>query len=360
MSRATTYNFSPGPSMFPTEVLERAKDELLDWQDGMSILETSHRAKSFVEMTQAAEQKLRKLLDVPEHYRVLFMQGGATLQFAAVPLNLLGAKKSMDYVHSGTWAQKAISDAKRYGEVNIVYSAEADNYTKLAPASEWDRDEQAAYLHYTPNETIHGLEYPGIPEVGDTPLIGDFSSSILSQPLDVSRHALIYAGAQKNIGPSGLAVVIVDEQYLDRASPLCPAYLNYHNFAKSNSLYNTPPTFTWYLVGLVLEWLEKQGGVAAMAVRNRRKADKLYQCLDDSDYFSNPVDPRYRSRMNVPFFLADKSREKDFLQAAAEAGLMNLAGHRALGGMRASIYNTVPEAAVDALCEFLREFERKA
>lgn len=345
--------------MIPTEVLEQARAELLDWHRGMSVLETSHRDKAFIAMTEAVTDKVRTLLAVPDNYRVLFMQGGASLQFAAAPLNLLGDKSAMDYVYTGLWGKKAILDAKRYGEVRIAYSAESNQFTSIEPVEQWALNEAAAYLHYTPNETVHGVEFHEIPEVGAVPLVGDFSSTILSRPLDVSKHALIYAGAQKNIGPSGLTMVIVDEQYLGHALDICPAYLNYQNIANSHSLYNTPPTFSFYLIDLVLDWLEKQGGVAAIEDVNKRKSAKLYECLDQSDFFSNPVVPKYRSRMNVPFFLADASQEARFLEQAEANGLMNLAGHRALGGMRASIYNSMPEEGVDALCAFMTEFERR-
>ena len=355
------WNFSPGPAMLPTAVLERAQAELLDWQgSGMSVMEVSHRGKAFVEFAARAEQTLRELLAIPANYKVLFLPGGATLQFASVPLNIAPAGAVVDYVITGNWGEKAAGEAARYATVNVVANSKPSKFTTVPDYDSWRVSANAAYLHYTPNETVYGVEFDSIPEVSDAPLVADFSSSILSQPLDVSRYGVIYAGAQKNIGPAGLALVIVRDDLIGRARRETPGVIDYKTMAESDSMWNTPPTFGWYLAGLVFEWLKEQGGLAAMGERNRCKAEKLYAAIDASPFYSNPVDPRYRSRMNVPFTLADPSLDPQFLKQAEAAGLTNLKGHRSVGGMRASIYNAMPEEGVDALLEFMAEFERRA
>ncbi|HEY8520991.1 MAG TPA: 3-phosphoserine/phosphohydroxythreonine transaminase [Gammaproteobacteria bacterium] len=355
------HNFSPGPAMLPEAVLVKAREELLDWQGtGMSVMEVSHRGKHFVEFAARAERNLRELLGVPDHYKVLFLPGGATLQFASVPLNLAPPGATVDYVITGNWGKKAADEAARYATVNVAADAKDSNYTTIPDPATWRVSEKAAYLHYTPNETIYGVEFQDIPEVSDAPLAADFSSTILSRPLDVSRFGVIYAGAQKNIGPAGLALVIVREDLIGRARRECPGVIDYATMAKHDSMWNTPPTFGWYLAGLVFEWLKEQGGLAAMAERNRRKAEKLYAAIDESSLYRNPVDKRYRSWMNVPFTLADPSLDQRFLQEAEQAGLTNLKGHRSVGGMRASLYNAMPEEGVDALVAFMKDFERRA
>jgi len=350
------FNFCAGPAALPEPVLLRARDELLDWQSrGMSVMEMSHRSEEFVSIAEKAEADLRQLMDISEDYAVLFLQGGATQQFAAIPLNLLGDKTSANYVNTGQWSKKAIKEAKIYCDVNVVADAEASNYSAIPEFGSWQIDENAAYLHYTPNETIGGVEFFWTPDVS-MPLVADMSSTILSRPIDVNKFDLIYAGAQKNIGPSGLTIVIVKKSLLGKAARYTPSMLNYQVHADAGSMSNTPPAFAWYMAGLVFEWLLEQGGLMAMEGVNRRKADKLYGFIDGHDFYANPVEPVSRSLMNVPFTLANADLDKLFLQQAEEAGLLNLKGHRSVGGMRASIYNAVPEAAVDALIAFMDEF----
>ncbi|MCB1866320.1 MAG: 3-phosphoserine/phosphohydroxythreonine transaminase [Chromatiales bacterium] len=355
----TIYNFSAGPAMLPIAVMECAQREFRDWHGtGMSTMEMSHREKSYISIAEKAEADLRALLDVPQGYKVLFLQGGATLQFAMVPMNLLGAHESADYLDTGQWSLKAISEAKRFCKVNVVASAKANNYTTVPARASWQIDPNAAYLHYTPNETIGGVEFDSIPADIEVPLVGDFSSTILSRPLDVSRFGLIYAGAQKNIGPAGLTVVIVREDLLREPPAGSASLLDYRVHAAADSMANTPPTYAWYLAGLVFEWIAEQGGLQAMARANQEKAGALYAAIDDSPFYANPVDPPYRSWMNVPFTLADEALDADFLAGASAAGLKNLKGHRSVGGMRASIYNAMPKVGVDTLIEYMREFER--
>jgi phosphoserine aminotransferase len=354
------YNFSAGPAVMPEPVLERAREELLDWQGlGMSVMEVSHRGAEFIEFAERSEANLRGLLGIPGNYRVLFLAGGATLQFASVPLNLAREGATVDYVLTGSWGKKAAEEAARYATVNVAADSESTRYTTIPDPDSWQVSKDAAYLHYTPNETIVGVEFHFIPEVSSAPLAADMSSTILSRPLDVSRYGVIYAGAQKNIGAAGIAVVIVRDDLLGRARRITPGVIDYKVMAESDSMWNTPPTFSWYIAGLVFEWLAEQGGLEAMGHRNQRKAEKLYAAIDASEMYANPVDPACRSWMNVPFTLRDASLDKTFLAEAHEAGLANLKGHRLVGGMRASIYNAMPEAGIDALVEFMRDFERR-
>lgn len=353
------YNFCAGPAALPTAVLERAQRELPNWHDrGLSIMEMSHRSPDYVGVASKAEADLRQLLSIPDNYKVLFLQGGASLQFSAIPLNLLGSNNKADYIDTGIWSQKAIEEAERYGDIKVVASSKDNNYTSVPPQSEWQLRDDAAYVHYTPNETIGGLQYDFIPETS-APLVADFSSSILSEPLDVSRFGLIYAGAQKNIGPAGLTIVIVRDDLLAQSKAEIPSLLKYSAQAKNDSMINTPPTFAWYLSGLVFEWLIEQGGLEAMQKLNRQKAELLYGYIDQSEFYANPIALNSRSIMNVPFTLRDSSLEKTFLQESKAAGLLNLAGHRSVGGMRASIYNAVPLEAVQALIEFMQQFAKK-
>lgn len=353
------YNFAAGPAMLPPPVMEQVRAELTDWQGrGMSVMELSHRSKAFMACAAEATADLRELLAVPANYQVLFMQGGGTAQFSAIPLNLAAAESTVDYVHTGTWAAKAIAEAKRFCRVNTVADAAASHYTTAPPQAEWQLSPKAAYLHYTANETIGGVEFPYIPKVA-APLVADMSSNILSRPLDVSRFGLIYASAQKNIGPAGLSVVIVREDLLGKARAGTPAVLDYQLTAKEGSMLNTPPTFAWYVAGLVFKWLRREGGLNVIGERNRAKAEKLYRAIDDSGFYRNPVAPSCRSWMNIPFVLARPELEPQFLTEAGKAGLANLEGHRSVGGMRASIYNAMPEAGVDALIEFMRDFARR-
>jgi phosphoserine aminotransferase len=354
------YNFSAGPAVLPEEVLARARDEMLDWRgSGMSVMEMSHRGKEFIGIAAQAEADLRELLNVPANYKVLFLQGGASLQFGMVPINLLRGKRTADYINTGSWSRKAIAEGRRFCEVNVAASSEAERFTTIPPRAGWRLDPHAAYVHYTPNETIEGVEFHDIPDTGAVPLVADMSSTILSRPLDVARYGLIYAGAQKNIGPAGLAVVIVRDDLIGEVLPGAPVMCDYRVHADSESMYNTPPTYAWYIAGLVFDWLKRNGGLPAMAEINRRKAKKLYAAIDGSSFYANPVDPAHRSWMNVPFTLADPALDPVFLKEAAAAGLATLKGHRSVGGMRASIYNAMPEAGVDALVAFMQEFERR-
>ena len=354
------YNFSAGPAMLPEEVLQQAREEMLDWQgSGMSVMEMSHRGKEFMAIAAQAEADLRELLALPAGYKVLFLQGGASSQFAMVPLNLLRGKTSADYVNTGMWSKKAIDEAKRFCTVNVAASGEAAKFTAVPPQKEWKLDPKAAYIHYTPNETIGGVEFGWAPQSGDIPLVADMSSTLLSRPIDVSKFSLIYAGAQKNIGPAGLVVVIVREDLIGQAAKGTPAMFDYKIHADAGSMYNTPPTYAWYLAGLVFQHLKRQGGLKAMAEINKRKAEKLYAAIDGSGFYRNPVEKGSRSWMNVPFTVADEKLEKPFLAEAAKVGLKTLEGHRSVGGMRASIYNAMPEKGVDTLVEFMKDFARR-
>jgi phosphoserine aminotransferase len=353
------FNFSPGPAVLPQEVLEQAREELLDWHGtGMSVMEMSHRGKAFISIAEAAAADLRELLAVPKNYQVLFLQGGATGQFAAIPLNLTTPESVVDYVNTGSWSKKAIGEAKHYARVNVAADA-GEPYVSIPPVSGWKRTPDAAYLHYTPNETIGGVEYHFIPDVGSVPLVADMSSTILSRPLDVAKFGLIYAGAQKNIGPAGLTLVIVREDLLGRARPATPAFMDFAAMAKDGSMLNTPPTFAWYMAGLVFQWLKRQGGLQGMGERNRAKAEKLYAAIDGSSFYRNPVAKDARSWMNVPFTLANPELDKTFTAEAKQAGLVTLEGHRSVGGMRASLYNAMPMEGVNALVDFMRTFEKQ-
>jgi len=357
----TVYNFCAGPAMLPRAVLETVQAELTDWQgSGVSVMEVSHRGAAFQACAAAAEQDLRDLLSIPDDYRVLFLHGGATLQFAAIPLNLAAAGDTVDYVDTGIWSGKAIAEACRHGSVNVVASSAATGYRDVPDADAIHATAGARYLHYTPNETIGGVAFPYVPAV-NVPLVADLSSTILSQPFDVAAHGLIYAGAQKNIGPAGLCVVIVREDLLHGARAGTSPVMDYTVEAREGSMLNTPPTFAWYLAGKVFQWLKAQGGVAAMAERNAAKAAHLYAAIDGSGgFYRNEVAPRARSRMNVPFLLHDRALEPAFFAEARETGLINLEGHRlAGGGMRASLYNAMPLEGVIALTDFMHDFKRR-
>jgi phosphoserine aminotransferase len=325
----------------------------------MSVMEMSHRGKTFVGIAQQAEADLRELLSIPANYRVLFLQGGATAQFAAVPMNLTRTDSTVDYVNTGAWSKKAIGEAKRYCRVNVVADAEASNYSEIPAFATWKRSPDAAYLHYTPNETIGGVEFHEVPDAGNVPLVVDMSSTILSRPIDVSRLGVIYAGAQKNIGPAGLVVVIVRDDLLGRARADTPTIFDWKAMAADGSMLNTPATYSWYVAGLVFQWLKRQGGLAAMARLNRAKSEKLYAAIDSSEFYRNPVAVNARSWMNVPFTLPNAELDKPFLEGARKAGLVNLEGHRSVGGMRASLYNAMPMAGVDALIDYMRAFQRQ-
>ena len=357
MSRA--HNFCAGPAALPLAVLERAQHELLDWSgSGASVMEVSHRSQEFVSVAERAESSLRRLLRISYDYSVLFLQGGASLQFSSVPLNLASEHQVMDQVVTGQWSKKAFAEQQRFGSVNLVASSADQGFAVVPPQDRWRRNASAAYLHYCPNETIGGLEFGFVPD-SEVPLVADMSSTILSRPVDVNRFGVIYAGAQKNIGPAGLCLVIVRRDLLGRARPETPAMLNWEIAAENDSMYNTPPTFAIYLAGLVFEWLEGLGGLEQIAQINRRKAGKLYALIDESGFYANSVEKVSRSLMNIPFTLADNTLDSVFLEEAEAEKLINLKGHRSVGGMRASLYNAVDESSVDVLCGFMRDFERR-
>lgn len=353
----TVYNFSAGPAVLPQPVLRQAQAELTDWHGtGMSVMEMSHRGRDFISIAEAAEARLRELMGIGDDYRVLFLQGGATGQFAAVPMNLAAQEGAADYVITGNWGKRAHAEGARYlDRVNVAATASPSTY--VPPASGWRLSPDADFVHITLNETIQGVRFDQVPDTGAVPLVADVSSIILSEPIDVSKFGVLYAGAQKNIGPSGLVVVIVREDLLGRARAITPQVWNWTEMAKSGSMINTPATYSWYIAGLIFDWLAGLGGVSAIAEVNRRKATKLYAAIDGSPFYANPVSLPNRSLMNVPFTLARPELEADFLAGARAAGLVNLEGHRSVGGMRASIYNAMPEAGVDALIEFMKEFE---
>lgn len=352
------FNFSAGPAAIPLQVLERARDELTSWGgSGMSVMELSHRGKEFMSIAERAEADLRRLLDIPAGYRVLFLQGGASAQFGAVPFNLAGAGDTADYIVTGSWSKKALAEGRRFLDAHVAADSAGNRHTEIPDRADWQLSPDAAYLHYTPNETIGGVEFHFVPE-SPAPLVADMSSTLLSRPLDVSRFGLIYAGAQKNIGPAGLAIVIVREDLLGRAREGTPVMMDYREQAEAGSMLNTPPTWAWYIAGLVFDWLLEQGGLAEMERRNRIKAETLYKAVDDSAFYANPVAKHCRSWMNVPFTLADPGLDGKFLEQAKAAGLLTLKGHRSVGGMRASLYNAMPQEGVDALVAFMQEFER--
>jgi phosphoserine aminotransferase len=357
MSRV--FNFSAGPAALPESVLQQAAAEMLDWRgSGMSVMEMSHRGPEFISIAEHAEARFRELLAVPAHYKVLFMQGGALAENALVPLNLLRGRTSIDFIDTGEWSKKSIAEAKRYAEVNIAASSAGTGYDRVPARGEWKLSADAAYVHICANETIGGVEYPDTPDVGAVPLVADVSSNLLSRPLPVERYGCLYGGAQKNIGPAGLTIVVVREDLLGQAHPLTPTAFDYATVAANGSMYNTPPTYAIYIAGLVFDWLAAQGGVAGIEQRNIEKAGLLYDTLDASSLYTCPVQRPFRSRMNVPFKLRDEALNDAFLKGAAERGLVQLKGHRSVGGMRASIYNAMPLAGVRALVSYLQEFER--
>ena len=352
------FNFSAGPAVLPETVLRKAAEEMLDWHDsGMSVMEMSHRGKEFIAIHAQAEALLRELLAIPTNYKVLFMQGGAIGENAIVPMNLLRGKASIDFIDTGEWSKKSIKEAGKYAAVNVAASAAATGYDRVPVRGEWKLDPNAAYVHVCSNETIGGVEYHFTPELGDVPLVADMSSHILSRPVGVAKYVLIYAGAQKNIGPAGLTIVIVREDLLGQALPITPSAFDYKTVADNDSMYNTPPTYAIYIAGLVFQWLKAQGGLAAMAERNRAKAALLYDHLDASALYSSPVQRDCRSLMNVPFKLRDEALDAAFLKGAEARGLLQLKGHRSVGGMRASIYNAMPVDGVRALVAYMKEFE---
>ncbi|MDP2247418.1 MAG: 3-phosphoserine/phosphohydroxythreonine transaminase [Nitrosomonadales bacterium] len=353
------YNFSAGPAVLPKNVLAQARDEMLDWHgSGMSVMEMSHRGKEFMQIAHEAEADLRDLLTIPANYKVLFLQGGAHSQFSMIPLNLLREKSSADYVSTGVWSEKAIAEAGKFCRVNVAASSKDKNFTYAPQQNEWQLNPDAAYVHYTSNETIGGVEMFWTPETGDVPLVADMSSHILSRPIDVSRYGLIYAGAQKNIGPAGLTIVIVRDDLIGHVKAGTPTMLDYKIHADNDSMYNTPPTYAIYIAGLVFKWLKAQGGLAEMEKTNIQKAGILYDCLESSDFYHSPIAPENRSRMNIPFTLQPPALDSVFLEHANNHGLLQLKGHKLVGGMRASLYNAMPIEGVQALVQFMQEFEQ--
>jgi len=355
----TIYNFSAGPAVLPRDVLQQVQAELVDWHgSGMSVMEMSHRGKEFMGIAAEAEADLRELMGIPANYKVLFLQGGASSQFAMVPMNLLRGKASADYLNTGEWSKKAIKEAKKYGTVNVVASSEDRNFSYAPAQDSWHLDPNAAYVHYTPNETIGGVEIFWTPETGSVPLVADMSSTILSRPIDVSKFGVIYAGAQKNIGPAGLTIVIMRDDLIGETVPGTPTMFDYKIHADNDSMYNTPATFAMYTAGLVFKWLKARGGLVAMEKTNREKGNLLYDALDATDFYASPVARDNRSLMNIPFTLKDAALDEAFLKDAKDRGLIQLKGHRSVGGMRASIYNAMQVEGVRALVDTMREFEK--
>jgi len=356
------YNFCAGPAMLPEAVMQQAQTEFCNWQDsGVSVMEMSHRSPEYMAMAKQAELDLRELMSIPDNYKVLFCHGGGRGQFAAVPLNLLGDKLDADYILTGQWSKSAVVEAKKHArikETNIMQTS-AEGSVSVTPCADWEINAGTAYVHYCPNETIEGIEIFDTPETGVVPLVADMSSTILSRPIDVSKFGLIYAGAQKNIGPSGLAIVIVREDLIGKAREAIPTIFDYETLDNFDSMYNTPPTYSWYLAGLVFKWLLAQGGLVEVEKKNIAKAELLYNAIDDSAFYANNVDVSVRSRMNIPFTLADDSLNGTFLSEAKAAGLLTLKGHKLVGGMRASIYNAMPIEGVQALVDFMAAFEKK-
>jgi phosphoserine aminotransferase len=356
---AHIYNFSAGPAVLPKSVLEKVRDEMLDWHgSGMSVMEMSHRGKEFISIADQAEASLRNLLNIKETYKVLFMQGGAIGENAIVPMNLLRGKTSVDFINTGEWSKKSIKEAKKYSVANIAASSEDKNFTYMPKQASWKLNPDAAYVHICSNETIGGVEYHWTPDTGSVPLVADMSSNILSRVIDVSKYGLIYAGAQKNIGPAGLTIVIVREDLLGNSLPATPSAFDYKTVAENDSMYNTPPTFAIYVAGLVFEWLLAQGGLAAMEQKNIAKAKLLYEAIDNSKLYKNEVEKSDRSRMNVVFRTHDEAMDNAFVKGAEARGLLQLKGHRSVGGMRASIYNAMPLEGVKALVAYMQEFEK--
>ncbi|TYK66835.1 3-phosphoserine/phosphohydroxythreonine transaminase [Colwellia echini] len=355
------FNFCAGPAMLPKPVMAKAQQEFLNWQNtGSSVMELSHRSSIYMKMAAKAEADLRELMSIPDNYKVLFCHGGGRGQFSAVPLNLLPTGKSADYIVSGSWSEAAAAEAQNFGDINVInINQNKDSISTLLDSNEWPLNQDAAYVHYCPNETVNGLEINNIPDTNGVPLVADMSSTILSHEIDVSKFGLIYAGAQKNIGPSGLTIVIVREDLLGNAHKATPCIMNYKMSADNDSMYNTPPTYAWYLAGLVFQWLKDLGGVKAIEKVNKAKAELLYQAIDNSSFYLNHIDSQYRSKMNIPFWLADESLNEQFLKESEQAGLTALLGHRIVGGMRASIYNAMPLEGVEALVNFMQEFEKR-
>ena len=358
MSR--TYNFSAGPAALPEPVLKQAQSEMLEWGRAQaSVMEISHRGKEFIALAKESEDDLRKLLQIPQNYKVLFLQGGATQHFAQIPMNIAAGGKTADYIVNGAWGEKAFKEAKPVCKAQVAASSESTNFTTIPARDTWKLDPTAAYVHYTPNETIHGVEFQSVPDIGDVPLVADMSSNILSRPVDVSKFGIIYAGAQKNIGPSGLVILIIRDDLLARSPKDIPKIFSYAEQVANDSMLNTPNTFGWYLAGLTFKWLAGEGGLAGIEKKNIAKANLLYGYIDSSGFYKNPVEKSVRSRMNVPFTLPDEELDETFLKGAKEQAMIQLKGHRSVGGMRASIYNAMPLEGVRRLAGYMREFEKR-
>lgn len=358
MSRSLL-NFGAGPTMLPEEILRQTQAELMDWQGtGKSVMEIGHRTDDFKSIAEHAEQSLRDILSIPDDYHVLFLAGGATQQFSMIPMNLLQGKTSVDYCHTGLWSAKAMKLAKRYADINIVCSSEESNFTSITDVNDWQLDTDAAYVYYTDNETIGGLEFHSVPDVGNVTLVSDITSSILSRPIDVSRFGILFASAQKNIGPAGMTLLIIHESLLGETLKFTPDLFDYRCQVQAKSMLNTPPTFNWYMAGLMFDWIKQQGGVEEMEKRNQRKSSILYDFIDASSFYKNNIDVSYRSKINVVFSLSNENLTEEFLKQAESGSLYDLKGHRLAGGMRASLYNAMPESGVKQLVDFMREFER--
>jgi len=358
---SAVFNFCAGPAMLPTQVMQKAQQEFINWNNtGCSVMELSHRSKEFMALAAQAEADLRELMHIPENYKVLFCHGGGRGQFSAIPMNLLKEGQSADYIISGSWSKAAAKEAQNYGVINTINVVEeVEGVKQVTDSATWPISSDAAYVHYCPNETVDGIEIFEIPETNGVPLVADLSSTILSRDIDISKFGLIYAGAQKNIGPSGLTIVIVDEALLGQAKLNTPSIMNYKLIADNDSMYNTPPTYAWYLAGLVFQWLKEQGGVNAITEVNQQKAQMIYQYVDSSDFYQNKIKTANRSLMNVPFWLTDEALDSNFLAQAKENGLVALKGHRSVGGMRASIYNAMPIEGVEALVNFMKAFAKE-
>lgn len=360
MSDAVIYNFGAGPAMLPREVMQQVKDEFLDWHGtGISVIEMSHRSKEFISIAEEAESDLRELLNIPNNYKVLYIPGGATMIMSAAPINLLANGETADYLVTGSWSKKAYKEAVRLGNVNVAADSADDNYYSIPDRNTWSLNSEAAYLYYTDNETITGVEFHDIPDAGDVPLVCDMTSNFLSRPFDVSRYGIAFASAQKNFGPAGIACVIVRDDLIGKAGEKTPFLLDFKIYADNDSMFNTPPSFSWYMAGLIYKWILRQGGLVGMNNLAMQRSGKLYQYIDASDYYSNPIPEKYRSRMNVPFILKDDELNATFLSEAKQNGLIELKGHRSVGGMRASIYNGMPMEGIDALISFMVDFEEK-
>ncbi|MGY8814738.1 MAG: 3-phosphoserine/phosphohydroxythreonine transaminase [Gammaproteobacteria bacterium] len=360
MTDKSVFNFGPGPAMLPREVMLQVQNELLDWNGtGISVIEMSHRSKGFLSIVEQAEIDLREILAIPDNYKILYVPGGATAMMSMVPLNLLANGETGDYLVTGSWSKKAYKEAKRLANINLAADSEEANYFTIPDPKSWKISNNSAYLYYTDNETITGVEFDNIPQAGDVPLVCDMTSNFLSRPFDVSLYGIAFASAQKNFGPAGIACVVIREDLIGKSGPKTPFLCDFKIYSDNDSMFNTPPTFSWYMAGLIYKWIKQQGGLDTMDQLAKAKSEKLYNAIDGSDMYSNPIKVNFRSRMNVPFILSDSELDKIFLSEAKEHGLIELKGHRSVGGMRASIYNGMPMEGVNALVDFMQDFEKR-